>query len=466
MLTQVPKGVSATMRIYQLCIIGIVSLIQSAYASSIDIHGYISQGFLYSNKYNYLADTDGGTFQFNEMGINFVNRASESSFVGLQISARDLGDIGNNEPYIDWAVADWRISDPIGIRFGKLKMPMGLYNETRDIDMLRTFVLLPSGVYLELLRDSWNGLKGFGIYGDFAKGSAGSFNYQMGIGTLEIDDNSGTSKMFNSAFNDPISNTHDFQVGQTFFIGGHWQIPFYELKLAATCLVTEWISKADISFFLPAIPQINPDTENPLGFPGCDDVNIDQEMDIVVDKVKNYTISASAEWNQIVLSAEYFYLHLDHIAKIPEYQYANESITGLKNYGGPQKSQDKLAGFYVSATRRLSERIELGGYYSWITSNADDKDGKKVAKRPGNHDYSVWLRDYCLSILIDLTNQWIFKIESHLMDGHSFLYYDDNPPPKNFAIPDGVDPKDYSYDDIVFPDRFWFMMAAKLSYSF
>ena len=39
--------------------------------ANIEIHGFISQGYLLSNENNYLADSKEGTFQFNEMGINF-----------------------------------------------------------------------------------------------------------------------------------------------------------------------------------------------------------------------------------------------------------------------------------------------------------------------------------------------------------------------------------------------------------
>lgn len=39
------------------------------------IHGFASQGFLISDKYNYLAhDSKKGSFQYNELGINFTKK--------------------------------------------------------------------------------------------------------------------------------------------------------------------------------------------------------------------------------------------------------------------------------------------------------------------------------------------------------------------------------------------------------
>jgi hypothetical protein len=36
----------------------------------IDVHGFASQGFLDSSKYNYLGDTTRGSFRFTEAGLN------------------------------------------------------------------------------------------------------------------------------------------------------------------------------------------------------------------------------------------------------------------------------------------------------------------------------------------------------------------------------------------------------------
>ena len=43
----------------------------AAEIAGIDIHGFISQGYLQSTDNNYLANTDKGTFEFNEAAINF-----------------------------------------------------------------------------------------------------------------------------------------------------------------------------------------------------------------------------------------------------------------------------------------------------------------------------------------------------------------------------------------------------------
>ena len=117
-------------------------------AADVDIHGFASQGYLKSDDNNYLANTEDGTAEFTEVGINF-SKEFDQLRIGLQLLSRDLGDYGDNEIYLDWAMGDYRFNEMLGIRIGKVKTPVGLYNQERDLDMLRIPVLLPAAVYDE-----------------------------------------------------------------------------------------------------------------------------------------------------------------------------------------------------------------------------------------------------------------------------------------------------------------------------
>jgi hypothetical protein len=126
----------------------------------IDIHGFISQGFLKSDRNNFYAKTQDGTFQFDEFGLTFGVDLTDRLRGGIQLLARDLGEIGNNKVEIDWAHLDYRWRDWLGLRAGKIKVPYGFYNETRDLDMLRTSIFLPSSLYAEDIRDAYNAIQG------------------------------------------------------------------------------------------------------------------------------------------------------------------------------------------------------------------------------------------------------------------------------------------------------------------
>ena len=115
-----------------------------AVAGDVDIHGFISQGFLQTDKNNYLAKPENGSFQFNEMGINFTTYVADDLKMGCQFFARDLGPVGNDDVTINWAFAEYTYRNWLGLRAGLIKMVFGFHNDTRDFDSLRTSIFLPS----------------------------------------------------------------------------------------------------------------------------------------------------------------------------------------------------------------------------------------------------------------------------------------------------------------------------------
>src|SRR5262249_40571255 len=72
----------------------------------VDFHGFASQGFLASSKYNYLGDTTHGSFRYTEAGIN----ASVNPFARTHITAQgflfDVGNAGDYKPFLDYASID------------------------------------------------------------------------------------------------------------------------------------------------------------------------------------------------------------------------------------------------------------------------------------------------------------------------------------------------------------------------
>ncbi len=156
--------------------------------NNVGIHGFISQGYIQSTDYDYSGiKTEDGSFEFNEMGINFSTTPAEGLRLGAQFFARDFGELGNDGIEIDWAYGDYRVNNYFGVRAGKVKIAMGLYNETRDVDAVRTSILLPNAIYVEQNRDVYAGIKGVGAYGELP----GGFSYQLayGVGGVSEDSN-------------------------------------------------------------------------------------------------------------------------------------------------------------------------------------------------------------------------------------------------------------------------------------
>jgi hypothetical protein len=202
--------------IFSLLFISILSGFTCAGAAEvggIEINGFISQGYLTTTDNNFMGETSEGSFEFNEIGINFGKELTENMRVGVQLFSRDLGNYGNNEITVDWAYGDYRWKDWLGVRVGKIKTPHGLYNETRDVDMLRNWIFLPQSVYPEIERDAALSLMGVGVYGNARLGRVGGLSYQAMIGTQNIDANESLAQslMGINTF-DPYMQNQDIKV--------------------------------------------------------------------------------------------------------------------------------------------------------------------------------------------------------------------------------------------------------------
>ena len=70
--------------------------------AQLEVHGFISQGFLLTTANDYLAHSSHGSFEFTEIGLNFTLPATDRLALGLQIFSHDLGPIGDYRATLDW----------------------------------------------------------------------------------------------------------------------------------------------------------------------------------------------------------------------------------------------------------------------------------------------------------------------------------------------------------------------------
>src|SRR5579872_4120120 len=116
--------------------------------AGIEIHGFATQGFLYSSHNNYLTmNSSSGSLQWTEGAVSVTDSLSDNLRVGIQLRMYQLGQLGGPDLQIDWASGDYRVNDYFGIRAGKVKTVIGLFNDSQDVDALFLWTLLPQGVY-------------------------------------------------------------------------------------------------------------------------------------------------------------------------------------------------------------------------------------------------------------------------------------------------------------------------------
>src|SRR5467141_4484390 len=153
----------------------------------LQVHGFISQGFLYTTDNNYLANSSRGSFEFTELGLNFSLQPMDRLSLGLQIFSHDLGPIGDYRATLDWYSVDYHWQDWLGVRAGRVKLPFGLYNDISDVDSARTAILLPPSIYPAQNRDFLLAQTGVEAYGYTRLGRAGALDYRAYAGTIFLD---------------------------------------------------------------------------------------------------------------------------------------------------------------------------------------------------------------------------------------------------------------------------------------
>ena len=163
-------------------------------ANSLQLHGFASQGYIDSHNNNFLAHSRSGSIKMTDIGVNLNWQPLQSLRLGAQGYYRNLGDYNENSVVLDWGVIDYQLWDFLGIRAGKGKMPLGLYNEVRDSPYLLPMVFLPQSIYDESRRDSNLAYIGGGIYGNISCGSFGDLDYHLFSGETDFPDESQLEK--------------------------------------------------------------------------------------------------------------------------------------------------------------------------------------------------------------------------------------------------------------------------------
>lgn len=410
----------------------IVCLTTNLYALETDeklaIYGYVSQGYMISDTNNYLVDnSNDGSFQFREMGITFSSQIQHNFRIGAQLAAFDLGDVGNNEPTLDWAYGDYQISEYFGIRAGRVKGGgVGLYNETVDIDIVRTSIFPPPSVYNPLQRDSLLAVDGIAFYGELMSFPwyIGSFSYFWSFGSTSLIQDGLTNK-FIASFN--LIENPESEVSETMVANLSWSTPLDGLRIKLSHV------KADLT--VTGKQTLHIEWKN--HFPNEWKDNYDGSGNASY-KISPYSLAA--------YSAEYVYNNLTFA-----YEEAHQTISRrlyLDTIRDSVKLESKNLGRYFSTAYRFSEWLELGLSYGEYYSNKDDKDGKNPMASASNwmnlilsedgdalaesnqkapKDFYTWQKTASFTTRFDINTKWILKMEYSAINGVALLLPDDNP---------------------------------------
>jgi hypothetical protein len=136
-------------------------------------HGFASVGYIATTGNNFYGNTlDGGDVDYYEAGLNGFAQLHPNLSVSGQILSRKAGATDDGKLRLDYAFADFRLTSRnasnIGLRVGRVRNPLGFYNESRDVIFTRPSILLPQSTYLEAngVRELLFASDGIQLYGD------------------------------------------------------------------------------------------------------------------------------------------------------------------------------------------------------------------------------------------------------------------------------------------------------------
>lgn len=121
--------------------------------AGVQLHGFASQGYFLSDGNNFYGDSQRGSSEFMEAGINANWLANNKLNVAGQLLTRDAGATDNGSVKIDYLFADYKAIENdlsgLGFRLGRVRNAYGFYNETRDVLVTRPSILMPQAIYYE-----------------------------------------------------------------------------------------------------------------------------------------------------------------------------------------------------------------------------------------------------------------------------------------------------------------------------
>ena len=352
----------------------------SDWPEGLELHGFLSQGFVRTSDNRFFGPSDDGSWEFREIGANLSYQSRPDLLLAGQLLSRTAGEMYDGSVRVDYALVDYtpilRQDMRAGLRLGRLKNPLGLYNDTRDVPFTRPSIFLPQSIYYDKVRNLALSADGVGFYSDLQMGQGDLF-LQLNIGKLDVDKNVEFAFLFQDALGQ-LETEDPWFIGRVMYEhnGGR-------LRLAAS-LATGTLD------YKPELGDI-------LG-PGDTDIDF-------------WILSAQYNEEKWSLTAEYM----------------NEPIS-QHGFGQIPDSDGTAEGWYIQATYRLIPRWELVLRYDESYLNKNDRDGSEAEARSGIPAHNFFAKDLTVGVRWDLTPHFMLRAEYHRVEGASWLSLRENNP--------------------------------------
>ncbi len=353
-----------------------------AWPEGLQLHGFLSQGYVKTSDNRFFGPSDDGSWDFREIGVNLSYQPRPDLLFAGQLLSRTAGEMYEGNVRVDYALLDYapvmRQDLRAGLRLGRLKNPLGLYNDTRDVPFTRPSIFLPQSIYFDRVRNLELSTDGGGLYGDLQT-DWGDFLFQVNIGKLDVDKNVEYAFMGEDW-------PGRFEIEDPWYTGRLiYELEGGRLRLAASRATGKLNYKPGFSDSL-----------------GSGTVDIDF-----------WIFSAQYNEEKWSLTAE----------------YANEPVTWRNFIATPEvfrvpflmNRESTTEGWYVQGTYRPAPQWELLLRYDVSYLDKNDRDGHKAEAEFGFPAHNFFAKDLTFGIRWDITKQLMLRAEYHRVEGTSWL---------------------------------------------
>jgi hypothetical protein len=354
------------------------------------IHGFLTQDAIHTSDNNFYGESnDQVSFGLTEIGLNLFYQPLQNLSFSFQGLYRRAGEVDTGSVELDYGFADVTLHNyqqgRFGVRLGRVKNPLGLYNETRDVAFTRPSIILPQGIYYDRNRSLFISLDGAQIYAEHQINNSNlSLKLNFGRARNDNDELLRTAIPYPTPYI-PVYPTGDLttDTSSTSFAG--------QLNYA--------INEGEYIFALSYADTF-------LEYrPGVDDMFSGGSM-------QYRPLIGSAQYNGEKLSLTFEYLKLFNDFKdfgpwYPDYSPVSES-------------------WYVQTDYRIKNNWKVYARYSVDYLDIDDKKGNRLTLA-GLPAHMGFTKDTMIGLRWDINPSIMLQAEYHYMNGTSWLTTADNP---------------------------------------
>ena len=395
---------------------------------SFHINPFISQAAIHTSNNNFLGQSDDSTsIDSRELGVVLNYAPLQELNFSAQVMSREAGGMDNGHVRAEYYFANYtflRTADySSSFKVGRLRLPYGLYNDTRDVAATNPSIILPQSIYVDEGRNTFFAAPGAMLHNDFFWND-NSVALDVGYTKIEPDNNEmtdlaklptqgGSKGTYNPMGRLMLSFDND-----TYKIGFSYRESRFE--------------------YSPSIAGLDISTGT-----------LASRAKLLSLQYNTSNWSLTAEWGRADTSASF---DIERMYVNPPGMWV--PLNQAANFSFPAES------YYLQGEYRLTPKFTLLARHDEFYANRDDRHGEAFAAtinqmaglmpqlsvmiRPAYSQYTI---DNTLGVTWNISQQMLARLEWHNVEGTFWLSSTDNASVANSK-------------------KYWDIVAAEFAYRF